>query len=49
MGSLTSVAVAAIVGVTLAVLTTFGVVTVSQQTPENTKPVEQPLVVYGER
>lgn len=49
MGSLLSVVVAAVVGVTLAVLTTLGVVTVSQQTPENTKPVEAPLVVYGER
>jgi len=49
MGSLTSVVVAAFVGLTLAVLTTLGVVTVSQQTPGNTKPVEQPLVVYGER
>jgi hypothetical protein len=49
MGSLTSVLVAAIVGVCLAVATTIGVVTVSQQTPENTRPVETPLVVYGER
>jgi hypothetical protein len=49
MGTVTSVLVAAVVGVALAVATTVTVVNVSQQTPEKTKPVEQPLIMYGNR
>lgn len=49
MGTVTSVLVAAFIGVALAVATTFTVVEAAQQSPEKTKQVEQPLVQYGER
>lgn len=50
MNSLLSALVAAAVGVGLAVATTVGLVNLSQQTPTNTRPIDdKPLIVYGER
>lgn len=39
-------AVAAVAGVVLAVVASFGIVASASDTPE---PVDQPLVTYGER
>lgn len=49
MGTFVSIVVAAVIGVGLAVATTVGVVTASQQTAQNTQQEQKPLVVYGTR
>ena len=46
MGSVVGVVVAAVVAAGLAIGTAFGIVTSQSATPD---PVDQPLVVYGER
>ncbi|HEY0357540.1 MAG TPA: hypothetical protein VGD11_03110 [Mycobacteriales bacterium] len=49
MSTFIGLAVTALVGTTLAVATTIGVVQMAQQTPSNTPSVTQPLIVYGQR
>ncbi len=49
MGSFLSVIVAVVIGVGLATATTISVVSIVQQTPENTQQAQKPLVVYGKR
>jgi hypothetical protein len=48
MGQLMSVAVAAVVGVGLAIATAIGLVNVSHESSTTARPA-QPLVVYGQR
>jgi hypothetical protein len=49
MSTIIGLVVTSLVGTTLAVATTIGVVQVFQQTPSNTPSVTQPLIVYGQR
>ncbi len=49
MGTVTSLIVAAVIGVALATGTVATVLKVSVQTPENTTQVEQKLIQYGQR
>jgi hypothetical protein len=49
MSTLMTIAVAAIVGVALAVSASLGVVSAFEQTPTNTATVEEPLLQYGNR
>lgn len=46
MNSLLTTAGTAVAGLLLAVGTTFGIVSAASSTPE---PVDEPVVVYGER
>ena len=46
MNPLVTTAATAVVGLLLAVGTTFGIVSAANTTPE---PVDEPVVVYGER
>jgi hypothetical protein len=47
--TLTSIITTIIVSGALAVGTAVGFVQLNEQTPQNTKPVQEPLVTYGER
>jgi len=49
MSTLVTIVVSAIVGVALAVSAAVGIVVASQQTPDNTATVQQPLYEYGNR
>jgi hypothetical protein len=49
MPTFVGVLVTALVGSTIAVATTVGLVQLKQETPRNTAPVTTPLISYGER